>query len=158
MINGVSVYINNADPKGSKDNNARAGDMSTGGMPYQYGASAAVGYGGARGSAQNNQRYFGNVPNNPMAQFNDPRNSNPFPNPMAQNSAANFNPASMPGFNSMNPAVLAAALESWNNMLSGMFAGAAQQGRAGASGWQNNDMKKDGNPGSWNGKGDAKWA
>ena len=43
--------------------------ISTSGMPYQYCAGAAVGYDGAKGNAQNNQRYFGNVPNNPIAQF-----------------------------------------------------------------------------------------
>ena len=156
MINGVSVYINNADPKGTKEQqaNRRAGVVGSG-MPFQ--SASFPGRGGS--GMPNAARYFGNSGVGNQL-FTDSRHSLPFSNPMAQSSSAggSFNANSM-GFNAVNPAAIAAALDSWNTMFGGMLAAGASQGRN-ASAWQNsnNDMKKDGNPGGWNGKGDTKWS
>ncbi|CAK8688846.1 unnamed protein product [Clavelina lepadiformis] len=144
VINGVSVYINTADPKGTKDQQTNRQQSPQEGMPYQHGA----GYGNrSSGFSPDQGRYFGGNNYNRESSFSGmpPQNSG----------SGNFGNNSG-GFNMMNPAVLAAALGSWNNMLNGMFNGGGGGGGGRGSGWQNNtDMKKDGP--NWN-KPDGKWS
>ena len=154
VISGVSVYINNADPKGSKDNQNRHNNSSM--SPFQYGS----GYSGRGNPSNGNSRYFGGGGSGgaPNPAF-DPRNSQQFSNPMGQgNSGMGFG-NSNPAFNSVSPAFIAAALDSWNTMVSGMFGAQGRGGgNPGGGNWQNNDGKKDHGGPNWGGKGDAKWS
>lgn len=149
VINGVSVYINTADPKGSKDQNkSNTDNMPT--YPYQSGGSRQNQGGRYYGAAPSSQgQYSGDVqPNmsyNPAAAMGVPGNQGNFSG----------------GFNMMNPAVLAAALGSWNSMLNGMFGEQMAQnmnkrssGSGSRPGWPT-DVKE--SP-PWNNKGDAKWS
>jgi len=139
VVSGISVYINNADPKKAANRQPAPGSA----MSFQY----QGGYSGRGGPAQaSGSRYFGGNNNQSFGQ----------PSSTMGQGGSGFN-GNVP-YNSMNPAVLAAALDTWNTMVNGMFASGAAQG--GRPGWQgnNNDMKKDGNPSNWSGKGDFKWS
>ena len=143
VIKGVSVYINNADPKGSKDSNRQPSSSAHGNnMTFEY-THTYSNRGNPGPSGSGSSRYFSG--NNPS--FNQ------FPSSMSQNNPG-FSGGNMP-YSSMNPAVLAAALDTWNTMVNGMFASGAAQARQ----WpgNNSDMKKDGGHGNWGGKGDNKW-
>ena len=140
VVNGISVYVNNADPKGSRAASRQSAQGSI--MPFQYSGFSSRGGPGQSSSS----RYFGGN-NNPS--FGQPSSG-------LNQGASGFNNSNV-GYNAMNPAVLAAALDTWNTMVNGMFASGAAQGRPA---WQNNnnDMKKDANPSNWSGKGDFKWS
>uniref|UniRef100_H2ZBU8 RRM domain-containing protein n=1 Tax=Ciona savignyi TaxID=51511 RepID=H2ZBU8_CIOSA len=155
VISGVSVYINTADPKGSKESAHRGGNdrwpnqqqgFNPRGMHDQRGQDQRF-YGGS-GPTQRGGNGYGPQPQPPM--------------PGGPNAAANYQNPSQ-GFNMMNPAVLAAALGSWNSMLNGMFTDPMMQGAGagarggGAAGWPANpDQKREGSQ-SWGNK-EEKWS
>nr|CAB3266817.1 Tardbp protein [Phallusia mammillata] len=148
VINGVSVYINTADPKGTKEQSK----PNTENMSYQY----------QSGSSRSNQsgRYYGAAPNSQGQYSGDMQPNLPY-NPAGGMGVAGGQGNFSGGFNMMNPAVLAAALGSWNSMLNGMFGEQMAQNmnkRPGGSGnrpgWPTD--VKDSPP--WNNKGDTKWS
>nr|NP_001071830.1 Tardbp protein [Ciona intestinalis]BAE06721.1 Ci-Tardbp [Ciona intestinalis] len=160
VINGVSVYINTADPKGSKETAMKPGNER---WPNQQGFNPRA----MQEQRGQDPRYFQGAGQMPHA-----GNAYGVQSPMAtgQNVGGNYpNVPQGPGFNmmNMNPAVLAAAIGSWNSMLNGMFTensmmpgqGQGQgQGRGnGAVGWASSqEGKRDGSQ-SWGNK-DEKWS
>jgi len=158
MINGVSVYINPADPKGSKDQKSALANA-----PDQLAFPFAPGNFTAR-AQQQNARYFG-APNNAGPYSTDMQANNPYSAAMA--SAVTAQPGFSAGnnFSMMNPAVLAAALGSWNSMINGMFGDqmAANMNKRtmgqNRQGWQGHgENKGDGASASWGNKTENKWS